>query len=112
MRLVEAGRLPASAQALMNAKGVTMTVYSHPALSGLVGIGLKPEHAEDILAGPRHADFFEIHAENYLGAGGPPHHLLRLIRADYPLSIHGVGLSIGGVTPLDRVHLVRLKRLI
>jgi uncharacterized protein (UPF0276 family) len=76
------------------------------------GAGLKPEHAEDIFEGPRRVDFFEIHAENYMGAGGPPHHLLRRVRADYPLSIHGVGLSIGGTTRLDRVHLMRLKRLV
>lgn len=78
----------------------------------LAGAGLKPEHGEDILAGPRRVDFFEIHAENYMGAGGPPHHLLRRICADYPLSIHGVGLSIGGASALDREHLKRLKRLI
>jgi uncharacterized protein (UPF0276 family) len=76
------------------------------------GAGLKPEHAEDIFAGLRRADFFEIHAENYMGAGGPPHHLLQRIRADYPLSIHGVGLSIGGTAPLDRTHLARLQRLV
>ena len=80
--------------------------------SALAGAGLKPEHGEDILAGPRRVDFFEIHAENYMGAGGPPHHLLRRICADYPLSIHGVGLSIGGASALDREHLRRLKRLI
>lgn len=80
--------------------------------SALAGAGLKPEHGEDILAGPRRVDFFEIHAENYMGAGGPPHHLLRQICADYPLSIHGVGLSIGGMSALDREHLKRLKRLI
>jgi len=76
------------------------------------GVGLKPEHADDIFAGPRCIDFFEVHAENYMGAGGPPHHLLRRIRAEYPLSIHGVGLSIGGVAPLDRDHLRRLRRLV
>jgi uncharacterized protein (UPF0276 family) len=76
------------------------------------GAGLKPEHAEDILEGARRVDFFEIHAENYMGAGGPPHRLLHRIRADYPLSIHGVGLSIGGTAPLDRAHLKRLKRLV
>jgi uncharacterized protein (UPF0276 family) len=76
------------------------------------GAGLKPEHADDIFNGARRVDFFEIHAENYMGAGGPPHHLLRRIRADYPLSIHGVGLSIGGTGPLDRAHLTRLKRLV
>lgn len=76
------------------------------------GAGLKLEHAEDIFRGARRVDFFEIHAENYMGAGGPPHHLLDRIRADYPLSVHGVGLSIGGIARLDREHLRRLKRLI
>jgi uncharacterized protein (UPF0276 family) len=76
------------------------------------GTGLKPEHARDIFESPRAVDFFEIHAENYMGAGGPPHHLLRRIAADYALSVHGVGLSIGGAGPLDRDHLARLKKLI
>jgi len=76
------------------------------------GAGLKHEHAADIFGGIGHIDFFEIHAENYMGAGGPPHHLLRRIRTDYPLSVHGVGLSIGGADPLDRNHLARLKALI
>jgi uncharacterized protein (UPF0276 family) len=78
----------------------------------LAGVGLKPEHGHEILTGPRRVDFFEVHAENYMGAGGPPHHLLHRICADYPLSIHGVGLSIGGASALDRDHLKRLKRLI
>jgi uncharacterized protein (UPF0276 family) len=76
------------------------------------GVGLKLEHADAILDGGPRVDFFEIHAENFMGAGGPPHHLLRRIRADHPLSIHGVGLSIGGAAPLDRAHLRRLRRLI
>jgi uncharacterized protein (UPF0276 family) len=84
------------------------------------GTGLKPEHAQDIFGdifgdifeSPRAVDFFEVHAENYMGAGGPPHHLLRRIAADYALSVHGVGLSIGGAGPLDRDHLARLKKLI
>jgi uncharacterized protein len=78
----------------------------------LAGAGLKPEHGDEILTGPRRVDFFEVHAENYMGAGGPPHHLLHRICADYPLSVHGVGLSIGGASALDRDHLKRLKRLI
>jgi uncharacterized protein len=86
---------------------------SQPALGARsAGTGLKHEHAEEILRGARHVDFFEVHAENYMGAGGPPHDLLHRIRADYPLSVHGVGLSIGGATSLDREHLRRLKRLI
>lgn len=76
------------------------------------GAGLKPEHAQDIFANARRVEFFEIHAENYMGAGGPPHHLLRKIRENYPVSIHGVGLSIGGADPLDSEHLARLKQLI
>ncbi len=95
---------------------MTHRAQSQPSRMGLpalfAGAGLKPEHAGDIFDGARRVDFFEIHAENYMGAGGPPHHLLRRIRADYPLSIHGVGLSIGGTAALDRAHLSRLKRLI
>ena len=55
--------------------------------------------------------FFEVHAENYMGAGGPPHRCLTAIREHYPLSLHGVGLSIGADRPLDREHLLRLKTL-
>jgi uncharacterized protein (UPF0276 family) len=50
-----------------------------------------------------------VHPENYMGSGGPPHHYLERIRERYPLSLHGVGLSIGGVDPLDQTHLARLK---
>ena len=76
------------------------------------GAGLKHEHARDIFEDGRVVDFFEVHAENYMGDGGPPHHLLQKICADYPLSIHGVGLSIGAAHPLDRDHLARLERLV
>jgi uncharacterized protein len=76
------------------------------------GLGLKAEHYRDILDGRPDVGFFEIHAENYMGAGGPPHRYLEAIRRDYPISLHGVGLSIGAARPLDRTHLDRLKRLI
>src|SRR4051794_35400728 len=76
------------------------------------GAGLKHEHACDILASKHTIDFFEIHAENYMGAGGRPHALLQRIRSDYPVSIHGVGLSIGSAGPLDRSHLARLRALV
>ena len=56
--------------------------------------------------------FFEIHAENYMGAGGPPHAALARIRRDYPLSLHGVCMSIGGPQPLDKTHLARFKALV
>jgi uncharacterized protein (UPF0276 family) len=76
------------------------------------GVGLKPEHYRIILETAPDLGFFEVHAENYMGAGGPPHRYLTAIRERYPLSLHGVGLSIGGDRPLDRDHLARLKALI
>ena len=75
------------------------------------GAGLKPEHIATILASRPDMGFFEVHAENYMGAGGPPHAQLTAIRERYPLSLHGVGLSIGAARPLDRDHLARLKAL-
>jgi len=87
---------------------VTLAAFN-PALAGA---GLKHEHAQAIVSGVRATDFFEVHAENYMGDGGPPHHLLAEIRASYPVSIHGVGLSIGAARPLDRAHLDRLKKLV
>lgn len=75
------------------------------------GVGLKPQHYRDILGTTPDIGFFEVHAENYMGAGGPPHRHLTVIRERYPLSLHGVGLSIGADRPLDRDHLLRLKQL-
>ncbi len=76
------------------------------------GLGLKPEHFRAILETRPDLGFFEIHAENYMVDGGPFHHYLTRIRRDYPLSIHGVGLSIGGAQPLDEAHLNRLAVLL
>lgn len=76
------------------------------------GFGLKPEHFHEILASPPDVGFVEIHAENYMVAGGAFHHYLEQIRKLYALSIHGVGLSIGAEGPLDVVHLQRLAALI
>lgn len=81
------------------------------ALPNRSGVGLKPEHVDEILRDRPALGFFEIHAENYMGAGGPPHRRLEAIRALYPLSLHGVGLSIGSPEPLDREHLGRLAAL-
>jgi uncharacterized protein (UPF0276 family) len=75
------------------------------------GVGFKPEHFAEIDAGHQPVAFFEIHAENYMGSGGPPHAKLARLREDYALSIHGVGLSIGAMQPIDRDHLARLKIL-
>jgi uncharacterized protein len=76
------------------------------------GAGLKLEHGLEILERGTRIDFFEVHAENYMGEGGLPHHVLHRIRERHPVSLHGVGLSIGADHPLDRDHLARLKLLI
>lgn len=73
------------------------------------GVGFKPEHFAEINTERQPVGFFEVHAENYMGAGGPPHAQLGRLREDYALSIHGVGLSIGSTQPLDKDHLARLK---
>jgi uncharacterized protein (UPF0276 family) len=75
------------------------------------GVGLKPEHIGEILRDRPAVGFFEVHAENYMGEGGPPHRRLEAIRNLYPLSLHGVGLSIGSPRPLDLEHLYRLAAL-
>jgi len=77
-----------------------------------VGVGLKPEHFRDVLEMRPDIGFFEVHAENYMVDGGPFHHFLGRIREHYPLSLHGVGLSIGAEGPLDEAHLDRLAALI
>jgi uncharacterized protein len=76
------------------------------------GIGLKPQHVDAVLAQRPALGFFEVHAENYLVDGGPMHHDLGRIRAHYALSLHGVGLSLGGEAPPDEDHLADLARLI
>jgi uncharacterized protein (UPF0276 family) len=65
-----------------------------------------------ILADEKRDGFFEVHAENYMGAGGAPHAALSQIRQDYPVSLHGVCMSIGGPQPLDEAHLGRFKALV
>ncbi len=76
------------------------------------GVGLKPMHFDEILATRPNLGFFEIHAENYLVAGGPFHHYLSRIREQYPLSVHGVGMSIGAEAPLDAHHLDAVAMLL
>lgn len=76
------------------------------------GVSLKPEYFAEVLELSPPVGFFEIHAENYFVAGGPMHHYLERICARYPLSIHGVGLSIGGAEPPDAQHLRQLRELL
>jgi uncharacterized protein (UPF0276 family) len=82
------------------------------AVAGLAGASFKHEHLPATAAAGKRTGFFEVHAENYMGDGGPPHHALARIRRDYPVSLHGVCMSIGGPQPLDRAHLARFKGLV
>lgn len=76
------------------------------------GVGYKPQHFTQMRADPGPVEWIEIHAENYMGEGGRPLAQLRALSEQFALSVHGVGLSIGGETPLDPDHLERLKHLI
>jgi uncharacterized protein (UPF0276 family) len=75
------------------------------------GLGFKPEHFAAIASTWPALGFLEVHAENYFGEGGPPQAMLAALSERYPLSLHGIGLSIGGSGRLDPDHLARLKRL-
>lgn len=81
-------------------------------IAGLAGTSFKHEHLAAILADGKPKGFFEVHAENYMGAGGPPHRALEAIRRDNPVSLHGVCMSIGGLQPLDKEHLERFRSLV
>ncbi len=85
----------------------------HPApIPAQAGIGLRSQHVREILEAPPRVAWMETHPENYFGEGGAPLRILERIRTQYPLSFHGVGLSLGSTDPLDRAHLGKLKRLI
>jgi uncharacterized protein len=89
----------------------TALPLSHP-IHRLAGTSFKHEHLPAILAEGQQRGFFEVHAENYMGAGGPPHRALETIRRDHPVSLHGVCMSIGAPQPLDRAHLARFRNLV
>jgi uncharacterized protein (UPF0276 family) len=72
------------------------------------GIGLRAEHHAAVIGTRPDVGWLEVHSENHFAAAGAPHSVLERLRADYPLSLHGVGLSLGGTDPLDREHLARL----
>jgi len=88
------------------------TLPNPPEMPRRAGVGLKADHYRQILNARPDIGFFEVHAENYMMAGGAPLRYLAAIRERYPLSIHGVGLSIGSDRPLDKEHLRRLKVLL
>jgi len=81
-------------------------------LPSRAGIGLRAPHVNEVLARRPDVPFFEVHSENYYLDGGPALAALARIRADYPLSLHGVGMSLGSADPLDRLHVEKLRTLI
>jgi uncharacterized protein len=90
-------------------QALRLPIFPSPQKSGA---GFKAEHLPDILGDTRKVGFFEVHAENYMGAGGAPHAALERLRRDYPIFVHGVGLSIGRLGALDREHLARLALVV
>ena len=86
--------------------------HSPDRLPAAPGVGYKPKHFQDILDSPGTVSWLEIHAENYMGGGGRPLAQLRRLAERFPISVHGVGMSVGGEAPLDPEHLARLKTLV
>lgn len=96
-----------------NAENVASALrFPNHSIAGQAGTSFKHEHLPAIMADGKPKGFFEVHAENYMGAGGPPHRALEAIRQDNPVSLHGVCMSIGGPQPLDREHLGRFRSLV
>ena len=76
------------------------------------GIGLRAPHYREMMEKLPAIGWFEVHSENYFGAGGQPLYYLERMRSHYPCSLHGVGLSLGSIDPLNETHLGKLKALI
>lgn len=102
------------AQFLWGSRATSTAIRVDPAggLPARSGVGLKSRHFQEVLDTRPDVGFFEVHAENFMVDGGPFHHYLGKIRGRYPLSFHGVGLSIGSEGPVDEAHLDRLAPLI
>jgi uncharacterized protein (UPF0276 family) len=90
---------------------MTTAVFPYPGIPARAGIGLRAPHYREMASRRPPLAFLEVHSENYFGDGGPPHFYLEQLRQDYPLSLHGVGLSLGSGDPLDPAYLAKLKQL-
>lgn len=90
----------------------TVTPRPRQPIPATAGIGLRSQHLPDFMAGRPDAAWLEVHTENFLAAGGPRMRAFEAVRPHYPLSLHGVGLSLGSVEPPDPVHLARVKALV
>lgn len=91
---------------------MTAAAHAYSSVVSAAGIGLRAPHYREMLQRRPPLAFVEVHSENYFGAGGPPHYYLEQLRHDYPLSLHGVGLSLGSVDPVDMTHLAKLEQLV
>ena len=89
-----------------------MSIHDSAPIPAQAGIGLRSHHFREILDAPPPVAWMETHPENYFGDGGAPLRVLERIRSRYPLSFHGVGLSLGSTDPIDHTHLRKLKALI
>ncbi|MBX3328499.1 MAG: DUF692 domain-containing protein [Nitrospira sp.] len=89
-----------------------MSVQHLAPIPAQAGIGLRSHHYREILEEPPPVAWMEAHPENYFGEGGAPLRILERIRSQYPLSFHGVGLSLGATDPIDSTHLRKLKILL
>ncbi|MGH1485907.1 MAG: MNIO family bufferin maturase [Cellvibrionaceae bacterium] len=85
---------------------------SNTALPNTVGVSLKAQHYQHIIDNRPDIGWFEVHPENYMGAGGLPHHFLSQINEHYPISMHGVGLSLGSADGIDENHLAALSSVV
>ncbi|MHB8471866.1 MAG: MNIO family bufferin maturase [Gammaproteobacteria bacterium] len=89
----------------------TLSVFDVGSIPARAGIGLRTPHHREVLDTHPAVAWFEVHSENFFADGGPAHDILTAVRCDYPLSLHGVGLSLGSNDPLNRWHLDKLKTL-
>lgn len=90
----------------------TPSCFDDSPILARAGIGLKSIHYQEILDARPDIGWFEVHPENFMGSGGPPHRYLEAIRSHYPLSLHSVGLSLGSTDPINDEHLEKLRELI
>jgi uncharacterized protein len=91
---------------------VVHTAIAPAPIPATAGIGLRSAHHRHVLTARPNTPWFEVHTENFFASGGPQPQFLERVRLDYPLSLHGVGLSLGSTDALDCRHLAHLKRVV
>lgn len=94
-----------------NVTSLQVSKYETSPIPVRAGIGLRPPHYQEVIEDRPGIPWFEVHSENFFADGGKPHNILAAVRQKYPLSFHGVGLSLGSVDPLNQWHLDKLKML-